>query len=218
MLAIIGSCYTVYMNPQDPNNQAQPTPEQPGQEPQLQQPVSAEPLPDTDATTPYDTTEEVPEPAVEEAPLQWEAQEYIHLDKGTWWYVLFALVAIGLIAADIFLLRSWTFTVLVIVMSIAVIVYVRRPPRTLQYTLSPKQGLYVGEKLYPWEEFKAFGIIEDHGHQSLMLIPIKRFAPGVSVYFPEEIGEDLVDLLAKRLPIEDLKLDAVDLLIRKLRL
>ena len=121
------------------------------------------------------------------------------------------------VALDVFFIRSWTFSVLVIVMAISVIVYVRRPPREIQYALSPRQGLYIGEKLYHFDEFKAFGLIDDDGHHSIMLIPVKRFAPGVSVYFPEAIGEQLVDMLAARLPMQEVKLDAIDILIRKLR-
>jgi hypothetical protein len=51
-----------------------------------------------------------------------------------------------------------------------------------------------------------------------MLIPTKRFAPGVSVYFPTEVGEQIVDILGQRLPMENLKLDLVDVVVRKLRL
>ena len=103
-------------------------------------------------------------------------------------------------------------------MAIAVIIYTRRPPRMLTYGLSGQQGLYVGERLYHFEEFKAFGLIKDGEHNSIMLIPTKRFSPGVSVYFPEDAGEQIVDILGQRLPMEDLKLDVIDIVVRKLRL
>jgi hypothetical protein len=38
------------------------------------------------------------------------------------------------------------------------------------------------------------------------------------VYFPEEAGEKIVDILGQRLPMETLKLDMIDILVRKLRL
>lgn len=173
--------------------------------------------PDNPNTQLPEAAEAPPVEQVDSPPLRWQAQEYIHLEKGIWWYVIFGVVALGLIAADIFFLRSWTFSVLVIVMSVAVIMFLRRPPRTIQYAVSPRQGLYIGEQLHHWEEFRAFGIVEDSGHYSLMLVPVKRFSPGISVYFPEEIGEQLVDVMAARLPMEELKLDFVDALIRKLR-
>jgi hypothetical protein len=151
-------------------------------------------------------------------PITWSAVEYIHIDKGLGWYVLFVLVVLGFIALDVLVLHSWTLSVLVVVMAIAVVIYIRRPARTLTYALSPKQGLYIGEQLYEFERFKAFGLIKDGDNHSIMLIPRKRFGTGVSVYFPEDAGERIVDILGQRLPMETLKLDVVDVIVRKLRL
>jgi len=150
--------------------------------------------------------------------VNWVASEYVHLEKNALWFVTFAFVVLGLIATDVFLLKSWTFSLLVIVMAVAIIVYIRRPPREIQYGLSGKHGLYIGEKLYNLTDFKAFGLIRDGEHHSIMLIPVKRFAPGVSVYFPEEVGEKIVDILGTRLPMETLKLDMIDVIVRRLRL
>ncbi|MES2630743.1 MAG: hypothetical protein V4611_02200 [Patescibacteria group bacterium] len=151
-------------------------------------------------------------------PITWTAQEYVHMDRSPIWFILFALIVLALVAVDVLFLKSWTFSALVIVMAIAIVIYIRRPPRTLTYALSPVQGLYVGERLYHFDEFKAFGLIRDGEHNSIMLIPRKRFAPGVSVYFPEDAGERIVDILGQRLPMEELKLDVVDIVVRKLRL
>ena len=151
-------------------------------------------------------------------PVHWSASEYIHHDKNPLWFVSFIAVILILIAIDLFLIKSYTFSVLVVVMAIALVLYSRRPPRTIDYTLSGNQGLYVGEKLYHFNEFKSFGLLHDNEHYSIMLIPIKRFSPGISVYFPEEAGEKIVDILGARLPMEDLKLDLIDTLVHKLRL
>jgi hypothetical protein len=156
--------------------------------------------------------------SVPDAPVSWTASEYVHPEKNGLWYVIFVVVVLGLIASDIFLLKSYTFSLLVVVMAVALVVYIRRAPREIQYTLSAKQGLYIGEKLYNLTDFKAFGLIRDGEHHSIMLIPIKRFATGVSVYFPEEAGERIVDILGNVLPMENLKLDMIDLVVRKLRL
>ena len=165
-----------------------------------------------------DASEPFIEDSPENPPITWTAQEYVHIDKSPVWFILFILVVLGLVAVDVFLLKSWTFSVLVIVMAVAIVIYIRRPPRALTYALSPVQGLYVGERLYHFDEYRAFGLIQDGEHHSIMLIPRKRFSPGVSVYFPEEAGERIVDILGQRLPMENLKLDIVDLVVRKLRL
>jgi len=157
-------------------------------------------------------------PDIGEEPVRWSANEYIHEEKNVLWFILFGLVAIALIATDIFWMKSYTFSALVVVMAVAIVVYSRRPPRIVDYTLSGDQGLYVGDDLHHFSEFKAFGLIKDAEHYSIMLIPVKRFAPGVSVYFPADAGEKIVDILGARLPMKQLKLDAIDIIIRKLRL
>jgi hypothetical protein len=164
------------------------------------------------------TQQQKPDDGPDENPITWSASEFLHGEKTGIWYILFVIVVLGFIALDIFILKSYTFSALVIVMAVALIVYSRRPPRVMQYALSSNHGLYIGEKLYSFSDFKSFGLIKDGEHHSIMLIPTKRFSPGVSVYFPEEAGEEIVDILGVRLPMKPLKLDAIDTIIRKLRL
>lgn len=151
-------------------------------------------------------------------PIHWTAAEYIDNEKNSLWFVAFAIVVLCLISIDIFFLKSYTFSALVIVMALAVIVFSRRPARMIEYTLSGDQGLYIGERLYHFSELKTFGVINDHNQSSIVLIPTKRFSPSISVYFPSQLGEAIVDVFGARLPMKNLKLDTVDVIIRKLRL
>lgn len=150
-------------------------------------------------------------------PVRWQAQEYIQHDKGQLWFVVFAGAFILLMAVAIFLIKSITFDILVPVMAVALYVYVNRPPRMIDYTLSRK-GLHINDRLYPFAEFKGFGVIHDGKEYSVLLLPVKRFKPGVSVYFPEDAGEAIVDMLGARLPMQELHLDIVDQIVRKLRI
>ncbi len=177
------------------------------------------PTPD-DENTELDQQEPVQDSAenVDEEPIHWQAAEYINQEKNGLWFIGLGVVAAAFIALDILVLKSYTFSVLVAVMVAAIIVFVKRPPKMVNYTLSPNQGLFIGEKLHHFNEFKAFGLLEEHGQNSLMLIPLKRFMPGVSVYFPAEVGEQVVDVLGARLPMKPLKLDIVDIIVQKLRL
>lgn len=171
-----------------------------------------------------DDPEATDEPQEEKQPVEqgvavtWSAHEYVAREKNVLWYIIFVVVCLGFIALDVFIMQSWTFSILVIVMAIALIIYTNRPARTINYTLSADKGLYVGEALHPLSNFKSFGILEEDGVHSIYLMPVKRFSPGLSVYFPQESGEEIVDILGKQLPIEDLKLDMLDTLVRRLRL
>lgn len=167
-----------------------------------------------------ESSEEQTPPTVKSTaePISWVAKEYISNEKNGLWYLIFAIVIIAIIAIDFLFLKSYSLSVLVVVMGIAIIVLSHRPAREIKYTLSGEQGLYVDNKLYPLKDFKSFGVLDDRGNHAIVLTPIKRFSPAVSVYFPDEVGETLVDILGTRLPMEDVKLDFIDIIVRKLRI
>lgn len=181
----------------------------------LNEPVPAPAVPQTVAEQP------APEPVTEQEvdlddALTWTAHEYIHQEKGTLWFTIFAVISLVFLGAALFL-QQWSFAVLIVVIAAVIIVSSRRPPRELTYSLTD-DGLVIDGKLHEFSSFKSFGIIRDGEEFSVMLIPTQRFQPGVTVYFPEDAGEEIVDILGSRLPMKDLKLDAVDRLVRLLRL
>jgi hypothetical protein len=49
-------------------------------------------------------------------------------------------------------------------------------------------------------------------------MPKKRFGSRVTVYFPEAEGEQIVDVFGAHLPMEPVKLDLLDRLVKFLRI
>ena len=148
--------------------------------------------------------------------ITWEAEEYIVRDKTTWWYV--GLVAVGLVLAGIsVLLQWWSFLIVVVLSVVALMIYAMRPPRMLHYSLTNK-GLSEGDKFYDYNDFKSFGLLQEDGHFSIVLTPRKRFSARVTVYFPGAQGEKIVDAFGARLPMEEVKLDLLDKMIKFLRI
>jgi len=150
-------------------------------------------------------------------PIQWQAPEYIQRPRSPLWFVGFWASVVILMAVAILVIKSWSFALLIPAMAVALVIYSHRPPRQIQYVLSGK-GLYINDKLHPIEEFRSFGVLQEEAMPALMLIPTKRFRLGLTVYFPSEYGEQIVDLLGGRLPMKDMKLDAFDRIVRKLHM
>lgn len=191
-----------------------------------------EPMSSTDATNPVVslspdiTPTPVAQPIVDtnteivddDSPIvHWQAHEYIHREKNSLWYVILGIIVIVFMTVALLLMHSITFAVLIPVMAVALVVYAQRPPHLIDYVLS-RQGLHVNDRLYGFAEFKNFAVMHGDDEYSIMLVPIKRFKPGVTIYFPEEKGEAVVDVLASRLPMEEAHIDPIDRLIRKLRI
>lgn len=148
--------------------------------------------------------------------VSWEAEEYIKRTRNVWWYIGLFVIGAGLCALSVYF-KQWTFLVLIIVCIIAILATSIRPPRKIRYSLD-SSGLTEGERLHKYEDFRAFGILKEGSHFSAILIPKKRFALSVKVYFPETNGEAIVDALGARLPMEDVKLDFLDKIVNFLRI
>lgn len=150
-------------------------------------------------------------------PIQWQAPEYTQEHRSPWWFIAFWVVTIVLMAVAAFLIKSVTFAILIPVMAAALMMYSHRAPRLISYVLSAK-GVYINEKLHAISEFRSFGVSKDDVDPTLVFIPTKRFRPALTVHFPAELGEQIVDTLGARMPMQDIRFDAFDQLIRKLHL
>ena len=148
--------------------------------------------------------------------ITWQAEEYVIRDHHAGWYVGLAIAAITLSALAIYY-RWFSFLVLIVVSTIAILVFNLRPPRKIKYALDQK-GLTEGPVLHKYGDFKAFGIIKEGSHYSAILIPKKRFNLSVKVYFPENSGEAIVDALGSHLPMEEVKQDFLDKIVNFLRI
>lgn len=148
--------------------------------------------------------------------VSWEAEEYIVHKHDVVWYICLFLVGAGLSALAVFL-TQWTFLALIIVSIVAILTSNLRPPRKISYKLD-KTGLSENNNLHKYEEFRAFGILKEENNYSAILIPKKRLGTSTKVYFPETNGEEIVDALGARLPMEQVKLDLVDKIVNFLRI
>ena len=174
----------------------------------------AQESPDQPDTTNDMTADDLPD---DEILIRWQALEYMQHQHEPIWYVGFGATVLILIAVAIFVFKSPTFAVLVPVMAVALALYVRRPPATIDYTVSRK-GIHVNDRLYTFDQFKSFSVVRQETTNHVVLIPRKRFQLGQNIYFPTEIGEKLVDMLAARLPMKETSPDIIDKLLAKLRL
>lgn len=150
--------------------------------------------------------------------VEWNAQEYITTDKNPVWYIGLGVFVVAAIALDFFVLKTFfTVSLLAIVIAAVLIVMHVRPARMIHYRLDD-EGLRVDDVLYPISDYKSFGVLHDGKENTIHLIPVKRFKPSLQVYFPVEVGEDIVDSLGSRLPMEELHLDFVDRIVHLFRL
>lgn len=148
--------------------------------------------------------------------VSWSASEYVSHQKGASWYLKLALVGL-LVSVIVFLMtRDFISTGVVIFAAAIMGILSAKQPRVLEYRLNG-HGLSVGGKFYDYTMFKSFSVIDDGGPKSIILMPLKRFMPLLSVYFDPEDEEKVLDILSSHLAFDHREYDMVDKFMRKVR-
>ncbi len=152
-----------------------------------------------------------PEPVHDDL-LQWTATDGMHQQSAGW----LAILGIGVVilAALVYLVTRDKVSTGSIVLAVLLFgVYSLRKTQTLQYQMD-NDGIAIGQKLYPYAQFRSFSVVEPG---DIVLMPLKRFMPLLTISYAPDMEERVIAMLADRLPMETYKRDAMDALIRKLR-
>jgi hypothetical protein len=147
--------------------------------------------------------------------IEWTASEYIENHKTAGWFIGVGMSAV-LIAGILYFATKDLLTIGIVI--VAVILFAitgAKKPRTLKYLLD-SNGITIGDKQFPFSKFKSFAVINEGGISSVQLIPLKRFAVSLSIYYPPEQEDMILKITGSHLPIEDRSHDLIDKLMRKL--
>jgi hypothetical protein len=149
--------------------------------------------------------------------VTWTASEYIAHQKTTNWYIALG-VGTALVTMAIFFLTGHSIlsTGVVFLICVAIGVFAARKPGAVEYTLSI-DGVHIGQKIYPYHNFKSFAVVEEGGVNSIWLRPLRRFLPTVNMYFGPEDEDRIVGMLDNFLPREDRDRDTLDRISHRFR-
>jgi hypothetical protein len=148
--------------------------------------------------------------------ITWTASEFISNEKGTGWYAILFAGSAALAALVYFITKDKISTGVVVLAALAFANFAGHKPRTQQYGVS-RDGIQIGTKVYGFQDFKAFSIIEEGAIASIVFMPLKRFMPPLTVYVAPEMEDQVVDYLGAFLPFEQRRADAIDSLMRRIR-
>ncbi len=149
-------------------------------------------------------------------PISWSGSEFIAQHKtGSWYLGLFAFIA--LVCVVIYLLSKDILSIVfVIIMGILFAIIASKKPRQLQYMIDD-QGLNIGSRHYPFNDFKSFSIMRDGAIGYISLQPLQRLRPELTIYYAPEDEARVFETLSTYLPHEERAERAVDKLARNIR-
>lgn len=156
-------------------------------------------------------------PVPESPSIQWTASEFIAHDKSMMWYAGLAGVGIVITLFSYFIVHDIIASIAVIFIVILFGFVAAHKPRTLPYRID-SAGITIGDKLYQYGQFKSFGIVQEGAFSSITLMPLKRFGQPLSIYYPPEEEEKIVQVLANYMPAAQVKLDFIDKMLKSIHL
>lgn len=174
-------------------------------------------VPSEDAHWQYQQAATSPIPKPEEQEVQWTASEFIAHEKSFGWYALFLLGALVLAAIIYLLTRDKVSTAVVPAVAIILLIAANRKPRVLDYAVT-EHGLTIGPRTYLYMEFKSFSVMRQEAFPSIMLMPMRRFMPPISIYYDPQDEDRIVQAIAAYLPFEEHQRDLFDQLVDRLHL
>lgn len=150
--------------------------------------------------------------------LAWQASESNDHAKSSSYYVSVVGVAIVLTALTFWLTEKDFLASGAVFLAVLGFAYLASHKLTQQDYALAQGGIYIGNKARAYDEFKNFSVSKDAGGTSIVLIPHKRFGSPLILRINGEQADTIVSTLSQFLPLEQRKLDAVDLLMRRMRL
>lgn len=148
--------------------------------------------------------------------VSWTASEFVANQKTGGWFVLLAVAALVGCTAIYFLTRDIISAIMIATVAAAFGFLATRQPRILTYKIDTT-GIHIGGKFYPYQTFKSFSVVDEGALSSILLMPLKRFMPPISVYYAPEDEDKITDVLGDFLPFEARQHDMVDRFMRKIR-
>lgn len=165
--------------------------------------------PDTDGPTPQETA------AVGDE-ARWSAPLFRHHEKGSGWYLVLILATVIVGGLAYLIARDRWAVIAIVALAVVVAIAAGKRPHDVEYVVTT-DGIRVGSRSFSIDDFRSFSVIMDSAGRSIIISPIKRFIPPVTLFYNPEQEEKVVSILSAVLPLEDYHPDAIDRLSRRLR-
>lgn len=148
--------------------------------------------------------------------IEWTASEYVAHQKTTKWYTVLMLTSVVAAIGAYLLTKDIISAVSIVLIALVFALTASHKPRVLTYRLDPR-GLTIAQKTYEYGQFRSFAIVDEGAFSSIMLVPLKRFMPMISIYYEPADEAQIIKVLSDRLPLEQWKRDVIDSLLHKIR-
>jgi uncharacterized membrane protein YobD (UPF0266 family) len=130
--------------------------------------------------------------------FEWEAPEFKHYDKNLIWYILFGVIAAGLIVLAV--TRGDYFgAATTLILGLLILYFTHRKPSVVPVKIT-NRGFHIDNLFIPYRYVKQFWIVEEDHHKTLNLETNTYLNHTVIIELHEQDAEPIRDFLANFLP------------------
>jgi hypothetical protein len=182
-------------------------PEQSGDNPK--EPAPSQPAEQTEQNPPGQKSRQ-------EQAVSWTASEFIANHKGVGWYIVLLASVAAIAILTLLITHDLISTITILVVGALFAMLAGKKPRQLSYKLD-SSGITIGGKFYPYGAFKSFAIVDDGAIGCINFLPLKRFMPEISIYYPPEEEKQIIGVLSGSLPHDQRPEHGFDKLMKKIK-
>jgi hypothetical protein len=147
--------------------------------------------------------------------MEWEAFEHSYSEKNNDWYASAILIAGALVAVE-FALNNFLAITLTVIATITFLLMAARKPALVKIQIR-RNGVRVGDTLYPYRSLEGFAITDYAPERKLLLQSIKSFMPLIIIHIAEDVDtEDLHSELDHYIPERELHESLPQILMERL--
>jgi len=147
--------------------------------------------------------------------FSWEALEYERNPKEKSWFLIPAIIAIGLGLFGVFT-DNYLFTILVILCFFTFYVYANKPPRMIKFKIDVK-GIEIDNRQHDYSSLRSFWIFYDPPVEKIISLRSKKtFFPYLRLNLADENPAEIRKFLLKFLPERKHRESIIDIWMRRI--
>jgi hypothetical protein len=151
----------------------------------------------------------------DEQPMEWTSADAPTHPKPSGWLAMLTGGAVLLAIVVYFLTRDMVSTASSAIAAVLLIMFNARRAHAVRYRLD-RGGIVIGQKYYPYSQFRSFMVDVEGPASSIVLTPLQRFMPPLTVVCDHSIEGEVIGHVSDHLPMEQYKRDVVDTMLHKL--
>lgn len=132
--------------------------------------------------------------------ITWSAPEHAHTEKTSDWYWSVGIICLAISAVCIIFGNVIT-GILVIVATVALVIFISHPVRTVEYKINDR-GIVAGDVLYPFVDLESFWVPHDAYPPRLLVKSRKLFMPLIVIYIadidPDDVREVMLTYITEK--------------------